>query len=89
MKILNPYDSYNVTLFRKGSDNGYICSICGQVTDLNDSTSSQGISLICMRCVYKISHLLDITAGEVTIKLHKKGEITRKEYEDGETKLRN
>lgn len=70
MKI-NNYDRINVPNFAEGKENGYLCSMCGQYTTKNDSTSHQGYNLICMRCFYKMRFL----TGDMEImrKLHKAG----------------
>lgn len=70
MKI-NNYDRINVPNFAAGKENGYLCSMCGQYTTKNDSTSHQGYNLICMRCFYKMQFLTDDM--EIMRKLHKAG----------------
>lgn len=74
---INNYDRINVPKFEEGKENGYLCSMCGQYTTKNDSASSKGYNLICMRCLYKIENLTD--DREILIKLQKAGR--RKESE--------
>ena len=76
---LNQYDKNNVHLFNDGIDNHYLCSMCGQYTTYNDSTSYQGYNLICNRCCYKIAGLLDTSYGDIVIKIQKKGALKANE----------
>lgn len=59
MGTINNYDRINVPKMEEGKQNGFLCSMCGQYTSKNDSTSHKGYNLVCMRCVYKIQSLTD------------------------------
>lgn len=56
---MNNYDRINVPKFKEGKQNGYLCSMCGQYTSLDDSVSHKGYNLICNRCVWKMSAILN------------------------------
>ena len=54
---MNNYDKINVPRFKEGKQNGYLCSMCGQYTTLDESISHRGYNLLCRRCEWKISIL--------------------------------
>ena len=76
---MNNYDKINVPKFKEGKVNGYLCSMCGQYTSLNDSISHKGYNLMCTRCEWKIKYLLDDM--EIINKIQRVGRL--KEAEDG------
>ena len=79
MSYLTRYDMVNVKQFEKGRQNGYLCSMCGQYSILDDSVSHQGYNFVCMRCVYKMGDILnDTSIGEIIELVHQKGEKKKK-----------
>ena len=83
MGVLNNYDRINVPKMEEGKENGYLCSMCGQYTSKQDSTSHRGYNLICMRCLYKIQNLTGDM--EIMIKLQKEGKRKELEVSDDQT----
>lgn len=74
---MNNYDRINVSRFEKGDQNGYLCSMCGQYTSLNESVSHRGYNLVCNRCDWKIKYILgDMNTLDM---IHKVGEQREKE----------
>lgn len=79
MSYLTRYDMVNVSQFNDGKGAGYLCSICGQYTTLDDSISSRGYNLVCNRCIYKIGSVLnDMHIPEIMTKIQTKGLTTEK-----------
>ena len=79
MSYLTRYDMVNVKQFEDGKQNGYLCSMCGQYSTFKDSVSHQGYNLVCMKCVYKMSSILnDTSIGEIIELVHQKGVRTQK-----------
>lgn len=80
---MNNYDRINVPRFKEGKQNGYLCSMCGQYTTLDESISHKGYNLLCMRCEWKMGNIL----GDLYIltKVHKVG----KQREEGEKRERD
>ena len=84
MSYLTRYDMINVKQFNDGKGAGYLCSICGQYTMLDDSISHRGYNLVCNRCVYKIGDVLNnMSIGEILDKIHAKGLDTEKNEKRG------
>lgn len=75
---MNNYDRINVPRFKEGKQNGYLCSMCGQYTSLDDSVSHKGYNLVCNRCEWKIRYIIDEI--ELINKIQKVG----KQREEGE-----
>lgn len=76
---MTQYDKNNVPLFESGVDNHFLCSCCGQYTTRKDSVSHKGYNLICNRCFYKITAILDLQHSETMRAIQHNGE--RKERE--------
>lgn len=75
---MNNYERINVPRFKKGDQNGYLCTMCGQYTSLNESISHKGYNLICNRCEWKMRYI--IGDYDILTKIHKVG----KEHEERE-----
>lgn len=71
------YDRINVPRFKAGKQNGYLCSMCGQYTTLNESCSHKGYNLVCTRCCWKMSSILD--TRNILELLQIKGKLTEEE----------
>lgn len=88
MSYITRYDMVNIKQYKEGKQNGYLCSMCGQYSTLDESVSHQGYNLVCMRCVYKMGHILnDVSIGRIIELIHKKGLSTNiKEESNAEKK---
>lgn len=76
---MNNYDKINVFRFEEGMEDGYLCSMCGQYTSKNKSSSYEGWNLICERCRWKIQEIVGI--WDVLSRAQDVGR-TRKEQEE-------
>lgn len=56
---MTPYEKVNVPLFDENAKNGYICTMCGQVTTLSTAISYHGYNLICDGCKWKAMFIFD------------------------------
>ena len=77
--MMNNYDKINVPNFKAGKPNGYLCSMCGQYTTLNDSVSHQGWNLVCMGCESKMRLVLCPKKSSLISMIHKVGMMRQKE----------
>lgn len=68
---MNNYDRINVPKFKEGKQNGYLCSMCGQYTSLNESISHKGYNLVCNICGWKMRAIIDDM--DILTKIHKVG----------------
>lgn len=50
------FEAANRIKYLKGAYEGYICTMCGNITHLNDAFSYQGYSMRCPICYYKLKH---------------------------------
>ena len=87
MSFLTRYDMVNVNQFKDGKQAGYLCSICGQYTTLDDSISHRGYNLVCNRCLYKIGSVLDVSPGNIINHIHAKGVITEQNEKRGDNSV--
>lgn len=78
MSYLTRYDMVNINQFNDNKGAGYLCSICGQYTTIDESVSHRGYNLVCNRCMYKISSVLDMSIGDIIVRIHSKGLTTEK-----------
>lgn len=69
----NIYDQWNTKYFKEGNEEAskLYCSMCGDVTNYNDSISNRGYNLICMKCQHKIARLLHMTPSQVMMCIQK------------------
>ena len=87
MSYITRYDMVNTKQFKEGKQNGYLCSMCGQYSILDDSASHHGYNLVCMRCVYKMNSILnDMSIGCIMGLIHQKGLSTKEKEERNEEK---
>lgn len=87
MSYMTRYDMVNIKQFKEGKQSGYLCSMCGQYSILPDSVSHQGYNLVCMKCIYKIGHILnDMSPGYIIEQIHQKGLSTNRMEENNEEK---
>lgn len=78
MSYLTRYDMVNINQFNDDKGAGYLCSMCGQYTTLDESASHRGYNLVCNRCIYKMGSILDMSIGDIIIKMQAKGITTEK-----------
>lgn len=82
MSYMTRYDTVNIKQFEEGKQNGYLCSMCGQYSTLENSVSLKGYNLVCLKCVYKMGSILnDMSVGYIIEQIHQKGKITNIEEE--------
>lgn len=75
------YDRHNVREYVTAGEEGeYICCNCGQPTTYDGSISHQGYHLICIRCHYKLQHLLG--SNDIMLQIHKAGEYESRYLKD-------
>lgn len=75
-------DHFNYERFKEGYEDGYKCVMCEEDVELDDSLSCHGYNLVCMRCYYRMVHILNETY--LIDEIHKAGFYRlREENENG------
>ena len=91
MKIIEdePFaiDADFLNIIRFDSDDtesrSYVCVGCGKFTSLDDSVSSWGAKLHCMKCVFQIAKANNIPSGQVVDEIQRRGRNVRNFFRNG------